>query len=594
MGLFEDNANVPVPFGRIGDSSTDWSMVGSEPKVPVASSSEAPAEASPPESEARPKSWPPAPAAAPVEPAPPSARRSWPPPRTSSVPPRPSPASAPPRPGSTPPRSWPPTAHEDLPGGAGPSLAFRPARLSTAELPADLTCLFRCDGEVIGPLSIRDLSTVGFSASSPAGGALTPGSALESLELWVGDRAVWSGEAVVVHGSADRFGARFTSGLLDMQRLRLGATLEGRLALRREQRERLPEAWRAAVADVQLLLEDARAEVDDFERAEARDPLRRREEEAELFEAMRLRWGTQYGEAVARLYEASRQLDDHAMAFGRSYASSMLMPLLAACPLHKRAYEKPLGYAGDYRMMELCFAREPMGDTLFGRFLFAMSRRFGLVRTAVAREAVLRDAIRRAVARRGPGEEPLRILAVAAGPAMELRRWLQEVDQLERPVEVILVDQDRAAHESAHRQVTRILLERHHGMLPVTVRCLHFSVRQIVSPRTPEEHAVVSETLPGMDLVYSTGLYDYLPDAVAQRLTQRLHTLLRPGGRMLLGNMVEAPDSTWIMEYALDWPILYRTEPDMRRLAERLAPPPARVAVVRDATDGCLFLDVEP
>ncbi len=636
MGLFEDNANVSVQFAALRDNSTVGSMVGSEPKVPVArpgeGAAEAPAEASPPESTARPKSWPPVPAApatntadgkpqarsdelarsfAPEpESAPPSATaparapRSWPPARTSSIPPRPSgqalrPASTPPAPF---PRSWPPpAAHEDLPGGSGAALVFRPARLSAVELPADLTCVFRCDGEAIGPLAIRDLSTVGFSAAAAghagaggAGGALTPGASLESVELWVGDRAVWTGDAVVVHCTGDRFGARFTSGLLDMQRLRIGATLEGRLALRREQRERLPEAWRAAVADVQQLLEDARAEVDAFERAEARDPLRRRDEEAELFEAMRLRWGAPYGEAVAHLYAASRDLDEHAAAVGRSYASSMLMPLLAACPLHKRAYEKPLGYAGDYRMMELCFAREPMGDTLFGRFLFAMSRHFGLVRTAVAREAVLREAIHRAVAERGPGDEPLRVLAVAAGPAMEVRRWLQEVDRLERPVQVILLDQDRVAHESAHRQITRILLERHHGLLPVSVRCLHFSVRQLVSPRTPAEHAVVSEELPGVDLVYSTGLYDYLPDPVAQRLTQRLHALLRAGGRMLLGNMVEAPDSTWIMEYALDWPILYRTEPDMLRLAERLAPPPSRHAVARDATGGCLFLDVTP
>jgi hypothetical protein len=272
----------------------------------------------------------------------------------------------------------------------------------------------------------------------------------------------------------------------------------------------------------------------------------------------------------------------------------MLMPLLSACPLHRRAYEKPLGYAGDYRMMELCFAEEPMGDTLFGRFLSALSREFGLVRTAVAREAVLRAAIHRAIEERGPGDEPVRILAVAAGPAMELRRWLEEIDGLERPVHVILLDQDRSAHEAAHRQLTRILLERHHGLMPVTVRCLHFSVRQLVSPHTPEEHAVVAETLGGLDVVYSTGLYDYLPDAVAHRLTQRLYSLLRPGGRLLLGNMVEAPDSSWIMDYPLDWPILYRDDHDMLGLGARLLPPPRSMTVARDSTGGCLFLDVEP
>jgi extracellular factor (EF) 3-hydroxypalmitic acid methyl ester biosynthesis protein len=507
--------------------------------------------------------------------------------------PRPGRAWMPRHPSSVPPRSSPP-AHKDLQGATGAGVTFRPARLNATDLPADLVCFFRCDGAHIGPLPVIDLSTAGFSAVSPHEFALTPGSVLESFELVVGQRPIWAGDAVVVHARGARFGARFTSGLLDLQRLRLGATLEQRLAIRREQSERLPAEWRASVADLRQTLEDARAEVEEFERSGADDPLRKRDDEAQLFEALRLRWGHSYLQALVRLHEMSKCLDERAALLGRSYASSMLMPILASCLLHKRAYDKPLGYAGDYRMMELCFADEPMGEGLFGRFLFSISQQFSLVRAAVSRERVTRRALHQAVEKRGPGREPVRILAVAAGPGMELRRWLEETQTLDRPVQLILLDQDRAAHESAHRQLTRILLERHHGMLPVTVRCLHFSVRQLLSPRTPEERTVVSETIANLDLAYSTGLYDYLPDSVANRLTSRLYSLVRPDGRMLLGNMAEAPDTTWIMDYALDWPILYRTEEDMLRLGRALAPVPSRMSVTQDATGRCLFLDVEP
>jgi extracellular factor (EF) 3-hydroxypalmitic acid methyl ester biosynthesis protein len=539
--------------------------------------------------------------------APPSTERPRPLPRPSSRPPRSSPPAhpaSPPRsspptswsrehPSSPPPRSWPPRAHEDLQGAAGVAVTFRPARLNAAEVPADLVCRFQCEGVPVGPLQVIDLSTAGFSAVSPEEPALSPGSILESLELVLGDRPVWVGDAVVVHASTERFGARFTSGLLDIHHLRLGATLEGRLAIRREQAERLPATWRAAVGDLRHLLEDARAEVEEFERVSADDPLRRRDEEAQLFDTLSERWGQSYYEALTRLHEMSRGFDKRTVVLGRSYASSMLMPILASCLLHKRAYEKPLGYAGDYRMMELCFADEPVGEGLFGRFLFSISQRSSLFRAAVARERVLREALHGAVQKRGGGTDPLRVLAVAAGPGIELRRWLHETRTLDRPVQLILLDQDRGAHESAHRELTRILLERHHGMLPVTVRCLHFSVSQLIRPRTPEEKAVVSEALADLDLVYSTGLYDYLPDPVAQRLTKRLYSLLRPGGRMLLGNMVEGPDITWIMEYALDWAILYRTEQDMLRLGQSLGSRPPRLTVTPDATGGCVFLDVE-
>lgn len=486
-----------------------------------------------------------------------------------------------------------PARHEDLPGANGAAVSFRPARISAGEIPTDLTCRFRCDGVVVGPLRVIDLSTVGFAASTAAftGVEFDPGCALESFELLLRGRAIWTGEAVVVHGSDERVGGRFTSGVVDLDSLRLGATLEGRLLARLDERRHLPPVWRAAVADLRRLLEDARDEIEKVERAEIHDPLRRREEEERLFQALRDRWGAAYYDALCELHAMSKDLDEHAAALGRSYASTMLMPILMACPLQRRAYEKPLGYAGDYRMMELCYTRESAGQGLFGRFLFSVAQNYTLARAVVGREVVVRTAVRQAV--HAPGSAPVRILAIAAGPAMELRRWLEETDALARPVQLILVDQDRSAHESAHLQLTRALLERHHGSLPVALRCLQFSVRQLVSPRTPEEQAVVQGTIAGIHLAYSAGLYDYLPDPVAQRLTQRLYSLLVPGGRLLVGNLAETPDTSWLMDYVLHWPILYRSQRDMQRLGQALKmPPPARVSIGSDETGRCLFLDV--
>jgi len=268
----------------------------------------------------------------------------------------------------------------------------------------------------------------------------------------------------------------------------------------------------------------------------------------------------------------------------------MLMPLFMASPFHRRAYEKPLGYAGDYRMMEYCFADGFAGDSLFGRFLDSTAKgsRFG--RAVVAREGVLREAVREAIGRDGEG--PVRVLALAAGPAIELRRFLEATGPLHRPVHFILLDQDRAAHESAHSHLTRILLERHYGMLPVTVECLQFSVLQLLRPQTPEDKRIVGETLAELDLVYSSGLYDYLPDRIATRLTRLLYSRLRPGGRLLAANLVETPECTWSMDYVLDWSLLYRSEETLLALADGLTPPPSSVGIAADVTERCLFLDV--
>ena len=52
----------------------------------------------------------------------------------------------------------------------------------------------------------------------------------------------------------------------------------------------------------------------------------------------------------------------------------------------------------------------------------------------------------------------------------------------------------------------------------------------------------------GYDLIYSAGLYDYIPDAKdgvggAPQLTRMLFSLLNPGGRLLVGNYLK-PSTT--------------------------------------------------
>jgi hypothetical protein len=274
------------------------------------------------------------------------------------------------------------------------------------------------------------------------------------------------------------------------------------------------------------------------------------------------------------------------------YAEAALMPLLYACPMHRRAFEKPLGYVGDFRLMELYYASEPTADSAFGRFLQTIALGYSLGRAVVGREAVMRAAVRQLVEE--DTLEPARVLSVAAGPAMELRRLLEGEgrDELRivRPVELILLDQDENALEVAHRQLTRLLLERHGGALPVTVTCLHLSIRQLLRPQTPEEREV-AQSVANLDLIYSGGLYDYLPDAFCAWLTGFFYSRLRAGGRLLLGNLREAPDSTWLMEFVLDWPLYYRTELAMRAMGERLTPSPGCMDVVRDPSGYCLLLD---
>jgi len=68
------------------------------------------------------------------------------------------------------------------------------------------------------------------------------------------------------------------------------------------------------------------------------------------------------------------------------------------------------------------------------------------------------------------------------------------------------------------------------------------------------------------DLVYSAGFFDYLPDAVATALLSGLISLVRPSGRVLVGNAVDAREVKWVPEYVLDWHMIYRSQVQMLAL----------------------------
>jgi extracellular factor (EF) 3-hydroxypalmitic acid methyl ester biosynthesis protein len=163
---------------------------------------------------------------------------------------------------------------------------------------------------------------------------------------------------------------------------------------------------------------------------------------------------------------------------------------------------------------------------------------------------------------------------------------------LQRPVELVMLDQDADALHVCHQEINRQLKLRHRDRLPIRLSCLHFSIKQFLKPRDAAELQVVEKVLSGLDLVYSSGLFDYLPDPVAAAVLRKLYASLNSGGRLYIGNLKEAADTSWIMEFVLAWHLLYRTRESMTPLANGLSPAPAKAEVGEDETGHCLFLDV--
>jgi len=443
-------------------------------------------------------------------------------------------------------------------------------------------------------LQVVDVSRTGLGLQSEAPLDLEEGSAVKDVRFRHRGRVVWTGKAQVVYpqnGNQLRFGIRFLGAPLSLQEMRFRDDfVEQRLghALKRlrSYEEVLPAEWRARVTHLHQLLLEAKILLDSQQASDSEGRWREPTRSWRLCEAFLERWGPEFRRVTEELDALTQPFDERQVELGLIYAQGIIMQEFQHCEMMRRAYEKPQGYAGDYRMMELGQSDVLEGETLYHRFLHFLSQQFSLGQTIQARAWNAQDAAAETIAL----DRPVRILCLASGPGVELRRLIRDTPEFKHRVEILLVDQDEDSLRSCLDQLNRVCGERGDNP-PVEFHCLHFSLRQMIAPKRGAEQELVKTVLSGVDLVYSMGLFDYLLQPLARRTVSTLYKLLNPGGRLFIGNLMRVPDSTWIMEYGVAWNLVYRTEEEMIDLGSEITPSPASVSVERDKTGHCLFFD---
>lgn len=481
--------------------------------------------------------------------------------------------------------------HAQLKGGTG-RFFFRPDRLSRSEFGDGLTCRLQWNGQPVTTHAVLNLSRWGFAFGPEPGPTPMPGAEINTVELLHRGDPVWSGRGTVAYTEDQplrRIGVRlFGDAEVDLDSLRLREGVVEALLAQHEKAAALPVKWLAAVGMVAHLLNLVRGAAEAAESAMRRDDSWRDQEQSRRAVAsLYQRWSPVFAQRCLDLEQMSRRFTPAQVSIGHDYAQRALMPLLLPCPMHRRAFEKPLGYAGDYRLMELIQEPELEGDSLYARFLHHVGRQYTLAETVRRRGEVAAAAIRKVMMQ----DRPVRIASLACGPAIELQRVFADLPTRKHPIELAMIDQDQVALGRCNQKLTNQIKSRPDSHL-IEVKSMHFSIRQMVLPKPGGEQDFVKSELHSFDFVYSMGLYDYILQPLARRITSALWRMLKPGGRMLIGNLVREPDSSWMMEYATEWNLIYRTRPEMLDLAAELDPAPQRKPIVRsDATRRCLFLD---
>ena len=96
---------------------------------------------------------------------------------------------------------------------------------------------------------------------------------------------------------------------------------------------------------------------------------------------------------------------------------------------------------------------------------------------------------------------------------------------------------------------------------------------------------------PQYDFVYCAGLFDYLSDRTCRQLMNILYGWLAPGGLLLATNVNDTKPFRHMLEFVLDWHLIYRNKSiAMGLLPEQARPDDSRIE--EDDTGVNVFIEV--
>ncbi len=400
-----------------------------------------------------------------------------------------------------------------------------------------------------------------------------------SIHLRLGDTVLHEGRGRICRIEPTPFGTKIaiqlTSGYLDIPEL---LARHEEICLHRELEDGLkatnaliPPAYRELVSDVLHLLRRYRVALEKFEADQ--DP-HTPADDARLADVLSICEERILPEYRALWDQANALVqpvmaDPEALKETKRFTELVLTPEFLEGPIWKRSYEKPLGYPGDFEVMNYVYAWRRQGTSAFGKLLHRIGLDGG--ECIANRMVMMQQTIAEVVAGK---TGPVQITNLACGPAREIVNYLR-LGALPQAVRVTLIDQDQQALAQAYERTYPETL-RLDGQ--ATVNCLHASFGQLLKGEN------LLKKIPAQDLIYTVGLVDYLDAPKARLLISGLYRQLAPGGFLVIGNVKQGPSSLlWPAEFLCDWSLVYRTEADMCELAKDL--PSATVTVKADTTD---------
>ncbi len=239
-------------------------------------------------------------------------------------------------------------------------------------------------------------------------------------------------------------------------------------------------------------------------------------------------------------------------------------------PITKRCFNKPRGYSGDAVLLDMIYQYKSITlDSIseIGRKIYEYTSNAPACKAVRYRKEYNAKMIDEIVKIKNRPN----VLSVACG-------HIREIEVSNAAKNGLLSSYVGIDHDPKSIQVVKRDYRRY------KVTALNYSVRDILTGKY---------ILKNFDLIYVTGLYDYLTDKIAEKLTSHLFNSLSEGGVLLIANFLPDIQDVGYMESYMRWFLIYRDKPAILKLMQDI--PKSRInrfEIFTQEQENIIFLKV--
>lgn len=212
--------------------------------------------------------------------------------------------------------------------------------------------------------------------------------------------------------------------------------------------------------------------------------------------------------------------------------------------MHERAREKPLGYAGDYLLIDWIYTNKTAesGD---GRLFDRLFQSYEAAQAVRNRKSYF---IQKCLDLSHQKKDRIDVLNLASGPCRDVLETF-EASENGKNLFFHCIDQEPEAIAYAEKLLTNTKAWEN-----VTLE-----MQNVLRLRTDKQY----------DLIWSAGLFDYLEDSTIVLLLKRLWKLLKDDGQIIFGNFGPNNPTRKGMELVSRWYLIHRSIDELMQLCQK-------------------------